>query len=49
MRPSLQHEHHDPEAGYLLLAMVVMVALVLIALSVAAPVVARELRRDKEL
>jgi type II secretory pathway pseudopilin PulG len=40
---------HDAEAGYLLLAAVVMVALLLIALSVAAPVVARELRRDKEL
>jgi type II secretory pathway pseudopilin PulG len=37
------------EEGYMLLAMIVMVALVLIALSVAAPVVARELRRDKEV
>jgi type II secretory pathway pseudopilin PulG len=37
------------EAGYMLLAVVVMVALVLIALSVAAPVVARDLRRDKEV
>ena len=33
----------------MLLAVVVMTALVLIALSVAAPVVARDLRRDKEL
>ncbi len=33
----------------MLLAVVVMVALVLIALSVAAPVVARDLRRDKEV
>jgi type II secretory pathway pseudopilin PulG len=33
----------------MLLAMVVMVALVLIALSAAAPLVARELRRDKEV
>jgi type II secretory pathway pseudopilin PulG len=33
----------------MLLAVVVMVALVLIALSVAAPVVARQLRRDKEV
>ena len=39
----------DGEAGYMLLAVVVMVALVLIALSVAAPVVARDLRRDKEV
>ncbi len=37
------------EEGYLLLAMVVMVALVLIALAVAVPVVARDLRRDKEV
>jgi type II secretory pathway pseudopilin PulG len=37
------------EEGYLLLAVVVMVALVLIALAVAAPVVARDLRRDKEV
>ena len=37
------------EEGYLLLAMVVMVALVLIALAVAAPVVAKDLRRDKEV
>lgn len=39
----------DVECGYMLLAVVVMVALVLIALSVAAPVVARELQREKEL
>src|ERR1700710_222304 len=39
----------DGEQGYMLLAVVVMVALVLIALAVAAPVVARDLRRDKEV
>ena len=33
----------------MLLAVIVMVALVLIALAVAAPVVARDLRRDKEV
>ena len=33
----------------MLLAVVIMVALVLIALAVAAPVVARDLRRDKEI
>ena len=33
----------------MLLAVIVMVALLLIALSVAAPVVARQLRRDKEI
>jgi type II secretory pathway pseudopilin PulG len=37
------------EDGFMLLAVVVMVALLLIALSVAAPVVARQLRRDKEI
>jgi type II secretory pathway pseudopilin PulG len=37
------------EEGFMLLAVVVLVAVVLIALAVAAPVVARQLRRDKEL
>jgi type II secretory pathway pseudopilin PulG len=37
------------EEGFMLLAVVVMVMLVIIALGVAAPVVARQLRRDKEL
>ncbi len=39
----------DPESGYLLVAVVVLVALVLIALSAAAPVVAKDLRRQKEI
>jgi type II secretory pathway pseudopilin PulG len=39
----------NPEAGFLLVAVVVMAALVLIALSVAAPIVAKQLRRDKEV
>jgi type II secretory pathway pseudopilin PulG len=37
------------EAGFMLLAAVVMVAVLLIALAVAAPVVARQLQRDKEI
>jgi type II secretory pathway pseudopilin PulG len=37
------------EEGFMLLAVVVMVALLLIALAVAAPVVARQLQRDKEI
>ena len=37
------------EEGFMLLAVVVMVALLLIALSVAAPVVARQLQREKEI
>ena len=39
----------DGEAGFMLVAVVVMVALVLIALAVAAPIVAKDLRRDKEV
>ena len=37
------------EEGFMLLAVVVMVAILLIALSVAAPVVARQLQREKEV
>ncbi len=37
------------EDGFMLLTVVVMVALLLIALSVAAPVVARQLQREKEI
>ena len=37
------------EEGFLLLAVVVMVAILLIVLSVAAPVVARQLQREKEI
>jgi type II secretory pathway pseudopilin PulG len=50
MKPTLQLDRRrQDEAGFMLLAVVVMAALILIALSVAAPVVARDLRRDKEL
>jgi len=37
------------EQGFLLVGVIVMAALVLIALSVAAPIVAKDLRREKEL
>ncbi|MGI4828435.1 MAG: hypothetical protein ACRYFU_09640 [Janthinobacterium lividum] len=37
------------EAGFMLITVVVLCALVLIALAVAAPVIAKDLRRDKEL
>lgn len=37
------------DEGYLLLGVVVMVALVLVALAVAAPSIAKDLRRDKEV
>jgi type II secretory pathway pseudopilin PulG len=54
MRARIHHDrnqasHPTGESGFMLVAVVVMVALVLIALSVAAPVVARQLRRDKEV
>lgn len=42
-------ETSDGEAGFMLVFVVLMTALVLIALSVAAPVVARDLQRDKEV
>ena len=48
MEPQLERRA-EHEAGYMLLAVVVMVALVLIALAVAAPVIAKDLRRDKEV
>jgi type II secretory pathway pseudopilin PulG len=39
----------DRESGFMLVFVVLMIALVLIALAVAAPVVARDLQRDKEV
>ena len=39
----------EGEQGFLLLGVIVMIALVLIVLSVAAPIVAKDLRREKEL
>jgi type II secretory pathway pseudopilin PulG len=41
-------EQTDGEDGYLLLTVLVMVFLILLALSVAAPRVAKEIQRDKE-
>src|ERR1700751_1735172 len=45
-RPDI--ERTDVEDGYLLLTVLVMVFLILLALSVAAPKVAKEIQRDKE-
>lgn len=42
-------ERADAEAGFVLLAVLILVALLLIALAVAAPKVAQSIRRDKEL
>src|SRR2546429_218702 len=41
-------EQTDTEDGYLLLTVLVMIFLMLLALSVAAPKVAKEIQRDKE-
>jgi type II secretory pathway pseudopilin PulG len=48
-RQPVRRTADDPEAGLLLIGAVVMCALILIALAVAAPVVAKDLRRDKEV
>jgi len=42
-------ETRQGEQGFLLVGVIVMAALVLIALSVAAPIVAKDLRREREL
>jgi type II secretory pathway pseudopilin PulG len=42
-------EKHDAENGFVLLAVLLLVALVLLGLAVAAPRVAKEIQRDKEL
>jgi type II secretory pathway pseudopilin PulG len=42
-------ESRAGEQGFLLVGVIVMAALVLIALSVAAPIVAKDLRREREL
>ena len=44
-----QPQNRGSEAGYLLVGVIFMVALILIALSVAAPRVALELRREREV
>ncbi len=52
MRPSTDtfaSTRPDAEAGFMLVAVVVMAALLLIVLAIAAPVLARDLRRDKEV
>lgn len=47
---ALQHRTgSDPEAGFMLVFVVLLAALMLIALAAAAPVVAKDLQRDKEV
>ena len=46
----MEHEtRYDGEQGFMLLGVVVLIFLVLLALSVAAPKVAQDLRRDREV
>jgi type II secretory pathway pseudopilin PulG len=46
----LQRRQHDTqESGYMLLAVVVMAAVILIGLAVAAPIISYSIRRDKEV
>jgi type II secretory pathway pseudopilin PulG len=50
VRTSANHwQERDGEQGFLLLAMVVAIFLILLALSVAAPIVAHQLRREQEV
>jgi type II secretory pathway pseudopilin PulG len=49
MERRTQFESKTGEDGYMLLVMIVMVAVILIALSVAAPIIAKDIRRDKEV
>jgi type II secretory pathway pseudopilin PulG len=50
-KPGPQHRtsSSDREAGFMLVYVVLLAALMLIALAVAAPVIAKQLRRDKEV
>jgi type II secretory pathway pseudopilin PulG len=50
IQPEPQHtSSSNPEAGFMLVFVVLLAALMLIALAVAAPIVAKDLRRDKEV
>ena len=46
---SISEQDRQGEQGFLLVGVIVLVALVLLALSIAAPVVAKDLRREREL
>ena len=49
VRTNMDWQEREGEQGFLLLAMVVAIFLILLALSVAAPIVAHQLRREKEV
>lgn len=51
-RKTASHEaprHREEEQGFLLVGVILMIALVLLVLSVAVPIVAKDLRREREL
>lgn len=49
IKSGLQLARPNPEAGFMLVFVILLAALMLIALAAAAPVVAKDLRRDKEV
>ena len=49
MKSGTPNPRHDGESGFVLLAAIVLVVLLLISLAIAAPKVAQSIQRDKEL
>jgi len=49
MRSSPKTNHHDAEAGFVLLAAIFLCVLLLISVAIAAPKMARAIQRDKEM
>jgi type II secretory pathway pseudopilin PulG len=49
MQFSSSHSRHDPESGYVLLAVIFLTVVLLISLAIAAPKIATEIQRDKDL
>src|ERR1700733_5513846 len=50
LQPARRPEHEtEPESGYILVAVLFLVALLVIALAVAAPRVAKSIQRDREM
>jgi len=46
---NMKHRESDPEAGYVLLAVIFLCVILLISLAIAAPKIAMSIQRDKEL
>jgi type II secretory pathway pseudopilin PulG len=49
MQCTSPHARHDPESGYMLLAVIFLTVVVLITLAIAAPKIATEIQRDKDV